>query len=145
MTNKESRLKAAKNYLNMVAVTLKKAEEMAVEAIKDVLRPCNGGWCPIGTEDYAEDIYYVYAEPIENEFRRVKAIKYDVPTDTLYLCVEFEDENEAKRCKAVVGSNKDWSCGGWIIPFKQAFISDLHFLVDEVEANIEYAEGYYAE
>lgn len=145
MTNKESRLKAAKNYLNMVAVTLKKAEETAVEAIKDVLRPCKGDWCPIGTEDFADDIYYVYAEPIQNVFRRVTAIKYDEDSDALYVCVEFKDEEEAKRFKAVAGSDKDWSCGWWYIPFKDAFIADIHFLVDEIEANIEYAEGYYAE
>lgn len=145
MTNKEARLKAAKNYLNMVAGTLKRADDMAVEAIKDVLRPCNGDWCPIGTEDFADDIYYVYAEPIRNVFRRVTAIKYSIPSDTLYVCVEFKDEAEAKMCKAISVNGKNWAEGGWVIPFKEAFICDIHFLVDEIEANIEYAEGYYAE
>ena len=108
--------------------TLYNAEKKAINVIRDVLRPCNGGECLIGTEDYcADDIFYVYAEPKPNVFRRVLAIRLNKDDE-----IEVQLEGEP---------NGDMVEGGWT-PFDRAFIADIHFLLDEIANNIEYSDGY---
>lgn len=104
------------------------AEKEAIEVIKDILRPCDGQPCPIGTEDFADDIFYVYGEPKPSQFRRARAIRLDNDTDELEVKLDG---------KPIGNMGED----GWT-PFESAYIGDVRFLIDEISANIEYADGY---
>lgn len=118
----------AKKTLSTMAKEMYDAEKRAINVIKDVLRPCNGGECLIGTEDYcADDIFYVYGEPKPSVFRRVLAIR-----------LNKDDELEVQLEGEPIG---DMIEGGWT-PFGRAFIADIHFLLDEIGSNIEYSDGY---
>ena len=94
-------------------------EKEVKSAIKNLLLPCGRGGCSIGTEDYADDIFYIYAEPEPNKFDRVMAIRY------------FMDE-----LQVLLDEGGDW------IDFEKAHISDYRFLIDEISCNLEYADGY---
>lgn len=118
----------AKKTLSTMAKEMYYAEKKAINVIKDVLRPCNGGECLIGTEDFADDIFYVYGEPKPNVFRRVLSVRLNKITDELEVQLEGEP----------IG---DMIEGGWT-PFDRAFIVDIHFLLDEIGSNIEYSDGY---
>ena len=117
----------AMKTLSTMAKEMYDAERKAINVIKDVLRPCNGGECLIGTEDFADDIFYVYAEPKQNVFRRVLSVR-----------LNKDDEIEVQLEGEPIG---DMVEGGWT-PFDRAFIADIHFLLDEIRNNIEYSDGY---
>lgn len=122
------KLKNAWAEIDKLSEKLYYAEKEAIEVIKDILRPCDGQPCPIGTEDFADDIYYVYGEPKPNQLRRVLAIRLNKDTD------ELEVELDGTPIGAM---GED----GWT-RFESAYIGDVRFLIDEISANIEYADGY---
>lgn len=104
------------------------ANNEALETIKEVLRPCKGSPCLLGTEDYCEDIYYVYGEPKPNVHRRALAIRLN----------QINNELEVQLDGEPIGAmGKD----GWT-NFRNAFIGDVQFLVEEVSNNIEFSDGY---
>ena len=122
------KLKNAFAEIDKLSEKLYSADMEAIELIKDILRPCDGQPCPIGTEDFADDIFYAYGEPKPNQFRRVLAIRLNKDTDELEAQLEGEPIG-------LMGED------GWT-PFGGAYIGDIRFLIDEISANIEYADGY---
>ena len=116
------------SILDEMSMMMHDAEKKALEAIKDVLRPCKGGACLLGSEDFCDDIFYVYGEPKPNVFRRATAIRLNETTDELELLLEGEP---------IGYMNED----GWT-ELKHAYIGDVQFLVEEVSNNIEYSDGY---
>lgn len=122
------KLKNAWAEIDKLSEKLYSAYGEALELIKDILRPCDGQPCPIGTEDFADDIFYVYGEPKPNQFRRVLAIRLNKDTDGLEVRLEGTPIG-------LMGED------GWT-PFGGAYIGDVRFLIDEISANIEYADGY---
>ena len=127
------RLETAINKLHKVSVHRSEVFREAIDTIKEILTPCNGGMCLIGSEDYCADLYYLYAEPMPNVFRRVKAIRYLRNIDALEVLLDLQNENEYKE----LGTDKE----GWI-NFYRVIVSDVGMLLDEVRCNIEYSNGY---
>lgn len=102
------------------------ARNEAIIAIKGILLPCGESGCLIGTEDYCDDIFYVRAEPEPNKMRFVTRIRYvDDKLD-----VQLAQRNGGELIPE-----------GWI-PFEQAHIDDVLFLLEEISNNLEYADGY---
>ena len=118
---------AAKKTLSDMGKEMYNAEKKAINIIREVLRPCNGGECLIGTEDFADDIFYVYAEPKPSVFRRVLSVR-----------LNKDDEIEVQLEGEPIG---DMDNEGWC-NFSNAYICDIHFLLDEIASNIEYSDGY---
>lgn len=131
MTESELKIKQAKTALSEASRVLDNAEKMAVSAIKDVVKECGDGWCPIGDETSADDIFKVYAEPIPNEFRQVIGLRYDEKTDQLQVLIKEKEDDTFF-----------YSENGWI-PFDHAYVSDIGFLLEELMDDIEFADGYY--
>ena len=121
------RVRKALATLSEQSAKLYDAKKEALNAIKDILRPCKGGKCLVGTEDYCEDIFYAYGEPKPNVFRKVYAIR-----------LNSHDELEVQLEGEPIGDMDEY---GWV-NFSQAFIGDVEFLVEEVANNIEYSDGY---
>ena len=107
--------------LNELNDRLWKERKQAKEVLKAILEPCGNSGCLVGTEDYADDIYYLWGEEKPNKFDRVLAVRYNINLDEIEVSVENENE--------------------WI-DIDTAHIEDLRFLVDEITANLEYSDGY---
>ena len=118
----------AKAILDGMSKRMYDLEVEAIATIKKVLAPMKDGYCPIGSEDFAEDIYYAYGEPEPNVFRRVLGLSYDESTDTLKVYLDGE------KC----GYMDDDGCVDW----SHAYIGDVQFLLEEIICNIEYCDGY---
>jgi hypothetical protein len=116
----------ALDSLRLASNSLLRVREAVVVLIKEVLAPLKGAKCPIGSKDYADDIFYVYAEPNPNQFRRVTGIRYDYINDH----IEVEYENNGRTI---------WET------FENAHVEDILFLLDEIKSNIEYCDGYRGE
>ena len=97
------------------------AQNKVKDSLKEILKPCGEHGCIIGTEDYCNDLFYVYAEPKPNDMKRICAVRLNAYTDKLE--VKLVDSGE------------------WIT-FGSAHIGDLLFLLQEVQNNIEYSDGY---
>lgn len=117
------RVSEALDSLRVASNSLIRVQEAVGVLIKEVLAPLKGAKCPIGSEDYADDVFYVYAEPNPNQFRRVTGIRYDCIDDVIE--VEYEDDGRTV-----------WKT------FGNAHIGDILFLLDEIKSNIEYCDGY---
>lgn len=122
------KVRFAKKTLSDMGKEMYDAERKAINVIKDVLRPCNGGECLIGTEDFADNIFYVYGEPKPSVFRRVLSVRLNKITDELEVQLDGEPIG--------LMDNEGW-CN-----FSNAYICDIHFLLDEIASNIEYSDGY---
>lgn len=123
------KVEKALNALNAAKDAVYYAEKNAINTIKELLTPCGEGGCLIGTEDYCDDIFYVYAEPNPNKMQFVTRIR----------CVNGELEVLlAKRNRGELVS-EDW------IRFDLAHIADIQFLLEEIMNNIEYSNGYQEE
>lgn len=109
-------------------------EVEAVKEIKRILTPCGEGGCLIGSEDYDDGIYYVYAEPKPNRNFRVTAIRYFPEDDTLQVQLDFAEDSELTQ---IYDTDED----GWMA-FGRAHISNMRFLLDEICLNLEYSDGY---
>lgn len=131
MTELELKIDQAKKRLSEASRALVRAEKEAVSVIKEVVKGCGDGWCPIGDETSADDIFKVYAEPIPNVFRQVIGIRYKAETDSLQVRIVEEPDDTFF-----------YSEGGWI-PLDHAYVSDVRFLLDELIIGIEFADGYY--
>ena len=108
--------------------------EMSVEKrMKEILAPCGEHGCLVGTEDYADDLFYVYAEPRPNKFRRVTGIRYLAREDFLEVRIVLDAKEEA----GVFNTDED----GWM-SFARANVTDIRFLLDEIIHNLEYSDGY---
>ena len=126
-------LDTAIDKLGKASICYNDAYREAISTIKEILTPCGTGGCLIGTEDYCSDIYYVYAEPMPNEFRRVMAIRYLRNIDALEVLIDLQEPNEYKK----LGTDKE----GWM-PLSRAMVSDILCLMDEIRCNLEYSNGY---
>ena len=122
------KVKTARLMLDVMSKKMYNVEKDALEIIKEVLRPCKGQPCLLGTEDYCEDIYYVYGEPKPNEHRRALAIRLNQTTDELEIQLDGEP---------IGGMDED----GWA-NFRNAYIGDVQFLLEEMQCNIEFSDGY---
>lgn len=122
------KVKTARLMLDVMSKKMYNVEKEALETIKEILRPCKGEPCLIGSEDFCEDIYYAYGEPKPNEFRRVLAIRLNEETDELEVLLDG---------KPIGDMNED----GWT-KWSRAFIGDTQFLLEEMQNNIEYSDGY---
>lgn len=123
----KERLKDASDRLNYHREKIREATDITTYNITDLLWPCGDNGCPIGTEDYSSDIYYVYAEPHPNEFCRVKAIR----NKDGHLEVLLAEPNETGK--------DEW------MDFNRARVVDIRFLIDEIVFNLEYCDGYQPE
>lgn len=134
--NYKEKLNEAIDRIRYHRNALNEVEHMILYHLTDLLYPCGENGCPIGPEDYCDDIYYVYAEPKPNEFYRVTAIR----NKDGRLQVRLDLSRNTAGDFSDYGFDKD----GWM-DFYVAHIPDLHFLVDEVEINLEYCDGYQPE
>ena len=115
----KERLNEASNAINAILEKIREREKEAIEEIKRILKPCGKGGCLIGSEDYTDDIFYVYAEPEANQFDRVLAIRY------------FNNKLEV-----LLDNTNQW------MEFSRARVVDFHLLIDEIVLNLEYSDGY---
>ena len=127
----KERLEEAYDRLNYHRDTMREAMDAFTYFLTDLLWPCGEHGCLIGSEDYCDDIYYLYAEPRPNEFHRVTAIRNK--GGRLEVCLDLSDGGDYSDYK--VDEN------GWM-DFNLAHITDLDFLADEVINNLEYSDGY---
>ena len=93
--------------------------------LREILAPCGMEGCLVGTEDYADDIYYVYGQPTPNEHLRVTKVRYNPDTEEIEVLFGVGDYPGAR----------------WL-DLRSAHIDDLQFLVEEIANNLEYSDGY---
>lgn len=130
----KERLQEAFNRIKFHRDQMNEAMSAFTHNLADLLWPCGEYGCLIGSEDYCDDIYYLYAEPKPNEFHRVTAIRNK--DGRLQVRLDLLDGGDYSDYK--VDEN------GWM-DFSQANVTDLTFLAAEVECNLEYSDGYQPE
>ena len=96
------KVKTARLMLDVMSKKMYNVEKDALETIKEILRPCKGQPCLLGTEDYCEDIYYVYGEPNPNEHRRALAIRLNQITRISGTHTSEMCSFSLKRCSATL-------------------------------------------
>ena len=100
-----SQLQAAENAIYT-------QEANAIRMLKEILTPCGAHGCLVGTDDYADDIFYPWAEPTPGAFRRITAVRYLPGNDALEdVYVDATSPEEAiEKAEAVFNEGHD----GWI-------------------------------
>lgn len=106
--------------------SLTAAKARVIDTIKKLLAPCGEGGCLIGTEDYCDDIFYVRAEPEPNKIQFITEIR----------CMD-----EQLEVRLATRKGGELIPGEWM-PFMQAHIEDMIFLLEEISNNLEYSDGY---
>ena len=136
--NYQERLNEANEALYGIDDRLFELEKEAIQQIKHILMPCGEHGCLIGSEDFCDDIYYVYAEPKPNEFYRITAIrnKEGKAESELEVCIDLPAGGDY--------SNYGLDEEGWM-SFEKAHIADIRFLIEEIRCNLEYSDGYQPE
>lgn len=124
-----SQLQAAENAIYT-------QEANAIRMLKEILTPCGAHGCLVGTDDYADDIFYPWAEPTPGAFRRITAVRYLPGNDALEVRMELQPGEDSMTYV----TDED----GWITLSRSGF-GDIRFLLNEIRWNIEYSDGYQPE
>ena len=120
--NKKLTLTNALDGLQEACNRLYRVRDAVIILIKEVLTHLDGKKCQIGSEDYKDDLFYVYAELAPNHFRRVTGIRYRIDGD-VHDIIEVEYEIDTGRV---------WK------KFEEVNIVDIDLLLEEIGNGLYY-------
>lgn len=106
------------------------AELQAKDILIGVLKPIGEHGATVENVGHTEGEFVVLAEQNPCEFKPITLVRYNLIEDKLEVFVsEWEKENE------IIDSAGEW------VDFDDAH-TDIHFLLDRVMENLEYADYY---
>ena len=118
--------------LESATASFMNAKNIAISVLKKVLRPVGEHVVSITPlDDLYDDEFACLAEEEPFNFKPITLVRYNEETDIVEVYVsEWEDENK-----------KSVSAEGHWINIDDAY-TDIHFLLDEVIVNLEWADYY---
>ena len=124
-------LQSAEEKLRSCRNKFYEAEQFAREQLKVVLEPCGEHGVSICPLDYIRDEYESFAEVEPRQFRPITLIRYWNGK----LEVFVSDYMVCEDCSLQVLADGQW------IDYVDAH-TDTWFMLDQVSANLEWADGY---